>query len=109
MDNLNAGMVARLRLPLPPLDEQRRIVQLIEAEEHKGCSGVSTVERETALIREYRTRLVADVVTGQLDAREAAARLPEELEPIDDAETSVESEEALNESDLEAEIAEERV
>ena len=32
---------------------------------------------EIDLIREYRTRLVADVVTGQLDVRDAAAGLPE--------------------------------
>jgi hypothetical protein len=37
-----------------------------------------TIEREIDLLREYRTRLVADVVTGKLDVREAAARLPEE-------------------------------
>ena len=30
------------------------------------------------IIREFRTRLVADVVTGKLDVREAAARLPDE-------------------------------
>ena len=39
-----------------------------------------TTERimlEIDLIREYRTRLVADVVTGQLDVRAAAAGLPE--------------------------------
>jgi type I restriction enzyme S subunit len=35
-------------------------------------------EREIELLREYRTRLVADVVTGKLDVREAAARLPDE-------------------------------
>ena len=35
---------------------------------------------------EYRTRLVADVVTGQLDVREAAAGLPdEEPEAIEEA------------------------
>ena len=40
------------------------------------------------LAREYRTRLIADVVTGKLDVRAAAARLPdevEELEPLDEA------------------------
>ena len=45
--------------------------------------------REVSLLREYRTRLIADVVTGKLDVREAAARLPEEAEepdPIDEAE-----------------------
>ena len=31
------------------------------------------------LLREYRTRVVADVVTGKLDVREAAARLPEDV------------------------------
>ena len=29
------------------------------------------------MLREYRTRLIADVVTGKLDVREAAADLPE--------------------------------
>jgi type I restriction enzyme S subunit len=46
-------------------------------------------EREIALLREFRTRLIADVVTGKLDVREAAARLPdegEELEPTDEVE-----------------------
>ncbi len=31
-----------------------------------------------SLLREYRTRLVADAVTGKLDVREAAASLPAE-------------------------------
>ena len=36
--------------------------------------------REIELIREYRTRLIADVVTGQLDVRHAARQLSEEVE-----------------------------
>jgi type I restriction enzyme S subunit len=35
-----------------------------------------TSEREIALMQEYRTRLTADVVTGKLDVRPAAAQLP---------------------------------
>ncbi len=34
--------------------------------------------REIELLREYRTRLISDVVTGKLDVREATANLPEE-------------------------------
>ena len=34
------------------------------------------------MLREFRTRLTADVVTGQIDIRDAAARLPE-LDPAD--------------------------
>ena len=35
------------------------------------------------MLREYRTRLIADVVTGKLDVRAAAARLPEEADDQD--------------------------
>ena len=35
---------------------------------------IDSAEREISLLREYRTRLIADVVTGKLDVREAAAR-----------------------------------
>ncbi len=47
---------------------------------------ISKIERELTLIQEFRTRLIADVVTGKLDVRAAAASLPEvtEIEPIDD-------------------------
>ncbi|MBF0105000.1 MAG: hypothetical protein HQM16_06695 [Deltaproteobacteria bacterium] len=41
---------------------------------------ISRLEREIELLREYRTRLVADAVTGKLDVREAAMGLPEEVE-----------------------------
>jgi type I restriction enzyme S subunit len=37
--------------------------------------------REISLLREYRTHLIADVVTGKLDVREAAARLSDEAHP----------------------------
>jgi type I restriction enzyme, S subunit len=50
---------------------------------------------EIALLREYRTRLIADVVTGKLDVREAAAQLPDEAdetEPIDDVERTMDNE-----------------
>jgi hypothetical protein len=51
--------------------------------------------REVSLLREYRTRLIADVVTGKLDVREAAARLPDgtaEPEPPDETEVVTEGE-----------------
>jgi len=39
---------------------------------------VKKAQREIDLIREYRTRLIADVVTGKLDMREAVALLTDE-------------------------------
>lgn len=81
MANLNAGTVARQRLPLPPLEEQQHIVGFVEEETHRVEIAISRLEREIELLREYRTRLVADVVTGKLDVRAAAAQLPDESPP----------------------------
>lgn len=63
---------------LPPAEEQRQIVGSIDAESRPVNTTISRLEREIELLREYRTRLVADVVTGKLDVRAAAAQLPDE-------------------------------
>jgi len=70
----------------PPLHEQASLVAGIETDARALDNAISRLEREIDLLREYRTRLVADVVTGKLDVREAAARLPEEsaVEPSED-------------------------
>ncbi len=65
--------------------------------------GIIAAQQGISLLREYRTRLISDVVTGKLDVREAAARLPEEAEepePLDQAELSAEGEENESEEDL---------
>ena len=76
----------RFKLPLAPFANQEAIVQRVR----EDCSGVEAAttraEREITLIREYRTRLVADVVTGKLDVREASANLLYEAEGRDDLE-----------------------
>jgi type I restriction enzyme S subunit len=103
MANLNAGMVARLRMPLPPPEEQERIVQFIEAENQKSDTAINRLERELELLREYRTRLVVDVVTGKLDVRPAARQLL--TEPAE-TETAISVEEDTNEGlELEPEAA----
>ena len=74
---------------VPPVDEQREIVRTIEGATHDLDDAISVAQRAIALLREYRTRLIADVVTGKLDVREAAARLPEDVaepEPLGEAE-----------------------
>lgn len=70
----------RMVIVLPPNDEQRRLVATMAATERDVEASAARVRRETALLHEYRTRLIADVVTGKLDVREAAARLPDEVD-----------------------------
>ncbi len=63
---------------LPSLVEQQEICEFLdESLAHLACYR-SLARREIALLHEYRTRLIADVVTGKLDVRQAAAGLPEE-------------------------------
>ena len=66
---------------LPPLNEQVALVNSIERQTGNLDTSISRLEREIDLLRGYRTRLVADVVTGKVDVREAAAHLPEEAVP----------------------------
>lgn len=79
--HLRLGQVYGLPILWCPVDEQRAIVRYVREETQEIERTQANAEREVALLREYRTRLIADVVTGKLDVREAAARLPESPEP----------------------------
>ena len=78
---LNCDLVSRLRLPIPPLVEQIEMLRHFDRTLSKSAERIKTINRETDLVREYRTRLIVDVVTGQLDVREASAALPE-VDPL---------------------------
>jgi type I restriction enzyme S subunit len=81
---------------LPPIVEQREIVQWVENATSEVEVASRLFQREISLLREYRTRLIADVVTGKRDVREVAARLPEEVEasePFDEAEAEGDADE----------------
>jgi type I restriction enzyme S subunit len=66
-----------IHIPLPPREEQDSILKGIEEQSADLTTAIARTEREIALMQEYRTRLTTDIVTGKLDAREAAAELPE--------------------------------
>jgi type I restriction enzyme S subunit len=68
-------------IPVPPLSEQNEIEHHLKDRLSIQNTAIARTEREIALMREYRTRLTADLVTGKLDVREAAARLPDP--PVD--------------------------
>ncbi len=71
-----------MHLPLPPLKEQIEIAKFVALECMVREATTSRTEREIDLLREFRTRLIADVVTGKLDVREAAACLPDEVSNV---------------------------
>jgi type I restriction enzyme S subunit len=93
------------KLPLPPPAEQATILTHVEESTTAAERTTERVQREIDLLRELRTRLIADVVTGKLDVREAVARLPDEaddVEPFEDLEELAEgNEDAASDPDNE--------
>ena len=81
-------------IALPPVEEQREIFEAIYGDSLRINAVMARLQREIELLREYRARLVADVVTGKLDVREAASRLPEEAAPDIAEDLSDEADEA---------------
>ena len=68
--------IQSVNLPLPPLFEQTAIVRYLDKATADIDTAISRTHRQIELLQEYRTRLIADVVTGKLDVRGAAANLP---------------------------------
>ena len=63
---------AAIRIPLPPLKEQQAIVSQIDS---KTASVDALIDKATGLIslmREYRSALITDAVTGKIDVRGVA-------------------------------------
>ena len=75
--HLNAEELGGACFFLPPLREQTAIARFLDAAARRIQRQISATRRQIALVEEYRTRLIAGVVTGKLDVREAAADLPE--------------------------------
>ena len=74
--NLNSTKYCRLSIPIPLTDEQELLSNWMD-EQFKPLDQKSLVlNREITLLREYRTRFIADMVTGKLDVREVARSLP---------------------------------
>ena len=86
-------------MPLPEYDEQAQIV----AHLNEQCAEVDTlienISNEITVLGEYRTRLISDVVTGQIDVR--AVEVPD-FEYITD-----EAEDASDDENTDVEEAEE--
>ena len=78
IQNVSAERYSNLSVPLPPLPEQTAIVEHLDKATAGIDAAIARARRRIELVQEYRTRLIADMVTGKLDVRDAAAQLPEE-------------------------------
>ena len=100
---ISQEFVANYFIVLPGRDEQVRIIEALQTATHEFDAVIDAAHREITLIQEFRTRLIADVVTGKLDIRALAASLPEitELESIDDLAEGDEFDESIGDAENE--------
>ena len=78
--NLSFKDLKHMPIPVPPRDEQPQIISEIQRQTAEIEQAIQQCTKELALVAELRTRLIADVATGQLDVRDVAASLPEVAE-----------------------------
>jgi type I restriction enzyme S subunit len=95
MPKVNREALGNCWLWYPDLAEQELILHRLSLDLSPLEGAINRAQREIELIREYRTRLIADVVTGKLDVRRV--QLPDvqeasDLVSLDDSEEAGEAE-----------------
>ena len=100
--------IQSVNLPLPSHPEQIAIVAYLDKTSAAIDTSISRTYRQMEVLREYRTRLIADVVTGKLDVREAAAELPEvdSIEAEDTLGDTFDTDTELDSAELDATLEE---
>lgn len=56
-----------MRFPIPPIDEQREIVDFVEREKAEIGKIISKLHAAVALVKEHRSALITAAATGQID------------------------------------------
>ena len=87
----NLQATATRPIAVPPIEEQSSIVHFLDKATADIDTAISRTRRQIELLQEYSTRLIADVVTGKIDVREAAVGLPDQVNDPEPPETVRES------------------
>lgn len=67
--NINYSLLGRKFIPIPPLEEQKAIVEYINTKCQSIDSMISNLESEIAYLKEYKQSLIADAVTGAINVQ----------------------------------------
>ena len=106
---LTQDRLKSIAIAVPPPSEQDEVIDKVTEETVALRHAIARARRWIGLVQEYRTRLIADVVTGKLDVREAAAHLPNDdgdQDPIGESVVQAHGmDEYLHDADLEEESA----
>jgi type I restriction enzyme S subunit len=99
MPRANWGFIGNCNVPFPSTDEQKIIANYLDKQCANVDNCINKISNRIALLHEYRTRLISDVVTGKLDVRGVEApqyeTVEEAVEDNDVQDDNIELEEAL--------------
>nr|WP_255528908.1 restriction endonuclease subunit S [Roseomonas rosulenta] len=70
---LNCEILSSFRIPIPPLDEQARIVQIIREKTAQQSALIAEAEKAIVFLKERRAALISAAVTGKIDVRGCVA------------------------------------
>ena len=85
IENLNGEKYGNCSLPVPSLSEQTAIVRFLDHTERLIRHQIAATRKLIALLDEFRTRLIADVIVGRIDVRDVSTSLPA-FDPVEQAE-----------------------
>lgn len=88
----NSTTLKSFPIHLPDVEEQQRIIDHLADQTSRVDLAIDRSQDQIGLLREYRTRLIADVVTGKLDVRDIDLPAMEEAEVVEDLESLDETE-----------------
>ncbi len=78
INQLTLGILNDMKVPFPPAEEQQSILRHSRKATKAADTIIDRSRRQIELVEEYRTRLIADVVTGKLDVRNSVPVIPQE-------------------------------
>lgn len=67
--NINYAMLAKHFIPIPPIEEQQKIVLYIKNRLYVIDEYIAKLKTGINYLQEYKQRLISDVVTGKVDVR----------------------------------------
>ncbi len=68
--SITQGILKNTSLWIPPIDEQKQIIEFLDIETDRIVSFKNSTRKEIELLKEYKTALISEVVTGKVDVRD---------------------------------------
>lgn len=72
IQNIGADKYSTLQVPIPPINEQIKIVEMVNERVNELNYSIKRIVKEINLIKEYRESLISEAVTGKIDVSQYA-------------------------------------